>query len=115
MALVQVLHDKHQRWGQITALKWVNSQGDGTLLFIGTARGRLAVYEWTSREVSTFIPLHNALPYIVKESGQLLLNESIFRENTPVEDLDFHCTTQKLAVASTLGEIRVLKLDPKGT
>ncbi|KAJ2912181.1 hypothetical protein MD484_g8234, partial [Candolleomyces efflorescens] len=55
------------------------------------------------------------MPHLVKESGQLLLNESIFRENTPVEDLDFNCATQKLAVASTLGEIRVLKLDPKGT
>lgn len=52
LALTRILRDKHHRWGQITALKWTQDAVDDMyLLLIGTARGRLAIYSWASREV----------------------------------------------------------------
>ena len=52
LELVTVRQDEHQRWGQITALKWVADDcGDSSILLVGTARGRLAIYQWSSLKV----------------------------------------------------------------
>ncbi|PPQ74510.1 hypothetical protein CVT26_007980 [Gymnopilus dilepis] len=102
---LQILSDRHSRWGQITVLKFISFDGNpnsmsNEWLFIGTGRGHFMAYRRTRRSASH---TNNAL-YANPEG-------SFSRSFTNLESFSYDSHFGRIAFTSHYGRIKVYHLE----